>query len=68
MKRNLEKHYIIWILLEFLIFLINLRAVGTKAPASQLKEKIVSDYRESERQNMHKILDEYVRFCLQMGV
>ncbi len=32
------------------------------------KEKIVSDYLESERQNMHQILDEYVRFCLQMGV
>ncbi|KAE7999502.1 hypothetical protein FH972_003922 [Carpinus fangiana] len=42
--------------------------MGTKAPASQLKEKIVSDYRETERQNMHQILNEYVRFCLQMGV
>ncbi|XP_059456952.1 U-box domain-containing protein 33-like isoform X2 [Corylus avellana] len=42
--------------------------MGTKAPASKLKEKIVSDYRETERQNMHQILDEYVRFCLQMGV
>ncbi|XP_059456549.1 U-box domain-containing protein 33-like [Corylus avellana] len=42
--------------------------MGTKAPASKLKEKIVSDYQETERQNMHQILDEYVRFCLQMGV
>ncbi|XP_059456956.1 U-box domain-containing protein 33-like [Corylus avellana] len=42
--------------------------MGTKVPASKLQEKIVSDYRKTERQNMHQILDEYVRFCLQIGV
>ncbi|CAI8613163.1 unnamed protein product [Vicia faba] len=42
--------------------------MGAKFPASSLKEQEVRAYREIERQNMHKTLDEYVRICYRMGV
>lgn len=42
--------------------------VGAKFPASSLKEQEVRAYREIERQNMHKTLDEYLRICYRMGV
>ncbi|WCJ22783.1 U-box domain-containing protein kinase family protein [Euphorbia peplus] len=41
--------------------------LGTKFPASSLKEQEVRAYREIERQEMHKLLDEYTLFCLQFG-
>ncbi|XP_048321186.2 U-box domain-containing protein 33 isoform X2 [Ziziphus jujuba] len=42
--------------------------MGTKFPASSLKEQEVKAYREIERQNMLKILDEYLVLCRRMGV
>ncbi|PON92089.1 GPCR kinase [Trema orientale] len=42
--------------------------MGTKFPASSLKDQEVRAYREIERQKMHKILDEYLVFCHRMGV
>jgi hypothetical protein len=42
--------------------------VGTKFPASSMKEQEVRAYREIERQNMQKILDAYLLFCGKMGV
>ncbi|KAK9910410.1 hypothetical protein M0R45_034375 [Rubus argutus] len=42
--------------------------MGTKFPASQMKDQEVRAYREIERQNMHKILDDYLRICRHMGV
>uniref|UniRef100_A0A5B6YJV6 RING-type E3 ubiquitin transferase n=1 Tax=Davidia involucrata TaxID=16924 RepID=A0A5B6YJV6_DAVIN len=42
--------------------------MGTKFPISQLEEKQVRAYREIERQNMHKLLDEYSMICDRAGV
>ncbi|XP_028770412.1 U-box domain-containing protein 33 isoform X2 [Neltuma alba] len=42
--------------------------MGTKFPASALKDQEVEAYRETERQNMHKILNEYLLICQRMGV
>ncbi|KAB1214360.1 U-box domain-containing protein 33 [Morella rubra] len=42
--------------------------MGTKFPASSLKEQEVWAYRKLERQNMQKILDEYLLICGRMGV
>ncbi|KAM4094701.1 hypothetical protein ACB094_06G214300 [Castanea mollissima] len=42
--------------------------VGARAPASKLKESIVREYRENERQKMQKTLDDYLLICRQMGV
>ncbi|KAJ7962401.1 putative U-box domain-containing protein kinase family protein [Quillaja saponaria] len=42
--------------------------MGTKFPASSLKEQEVAAYREIERQNMHKNLDEHLLICQRMGV
>ncbi|XP_057435649.1 U-box domain-containing protein 33-like isoform X2 [Lotus japonicus] len=42
--------------------------MGAKFPASSLKDQEVRAYREIERQNMHKTLDEYLRICQRMGV
>lgn len=42
--------------------------VGTKFPASSLKEQEVRAYREIERQNMHETLDDYLLICQRMGV
>uniref|UniRef100_A0A2N9H9X2 RING-type E3 ubiquitin transferase n=1 Tax=Fagus sylvatica TaxID=28930 RepID=A0A2N9H9X2_FAGSY len=42
--------------------------MGAKVPASSLKEKIVRDHQELERQEMQKIMDEYLQICHKMGV
>ncbi|XP_065859585.1 U-box domain-containing protein 33-like [Euphorbia lathyris] len=42
--------------------------LGTKFPASSLKEQEVRAYREMERHEMHKMLDEYVLFCRRFGI
>ncbi|EXB30880.1 U-box domain-containing protein 33 [Morus notabilis] len=42
--------------------------LGTRFPASSLKDQEVRAYREIERQNMNKILDEYLLLCRRMGV
>lgn len=42
--------------------------MGTKFPACSLQDHEVRAYREIERQDMHKVLDDYVAFCLRMGV
>ncbi|KAF3441506.1 hypothetical protein FNV43_RR15420 [Rhamnella rubrinervis] len=42
--------------------------MGTKFPASALKEQEVRAYREIEKQNMLKTLDEYIVLCRRMGV
>ncbi|KAK4578225.1 hypothetical protein RGQ29_028383 [Quercus rubra] len=42
--------------------------MGAKFPASSMKERELRAYRELERQNMQKILDEYLLICRQMGV
>ncbi|KAG6663518.1 U-box domain-containing protein 33-like [Carya illinoinensis] len=42
--------------------------MGTKFPASSMKEQEVRAYRKLERQNMQKILDDYLLICRQMGV
>ncbi|XP_040999759.1 U-box domain-containing protein 33-like [Juglans microcarpa x Juglans regia] len=42
--------------------------MGTKFPASSMKEQEVRAYREFERQNMQKILAEYLLICRRMGV
>ncbi|XP_021906273.1 U-box domain-containing protein 33 isoform X1 [Carica papaya] len=47
---------------------IPLTNLGTKFPASSLKEQVVRAYREIERQNMDEILEEYLRICRQVGV
>ncbi|XP_041028646.1 U-box domain-containing protein 33-like [Juglans microcarpa x Juglans regia] len=41
--------------------------MGTKFPASSMKEQEVRAYRELEKQNMQKILNEYLLICRQMG-
>ncbi|XP_054784245.1 U-box domain-containing protein 33-like isoform X2 [Prosopis cineraria] len=41
--------------------------MGTKFPASSLKEDEVEAYRELERQNMHKSINEYILFSSRMG-
>ncbi|KAG6666875.1 U-box domain-containing protein 33-like isoform X2 [Carya illinoinensis] len=41
--------------------------MGTKFPASSLKEQEVRAYREVEKQNMQKILNEYLLICHQMA-
>lgn len=43
-------------------------AVGTVLPVSAVKEEKVREHRETEKQNMDKILDEYLQMCNQMGV
>ncbi|XP_061341300.1 U-box domain-containing protein 33-like isoform X2 [Gastrolobium bilobum] len=42
--------------------------LGAKFPVSALKEQEVLAYREIERQDMHKTLDDYVLTCQKMGV
>jgi hypothetical protein len=42
--------------------------MGTKFRASSLKEQEVRAYREIEKQNMQKILNEYLLMCRVMGV
>lgn len=42
--------------------------VGTRFPASSVKEQEVQAFREIERQNMHKTLDDYLLICQRMGV
>ncbi|TQE00512.1 hypothetical protein C1H46_013868 [Malus baccata] len=42
--------------------------MGTKFPAHSLTNQQVRVHRETERQHMNKILDDYIRICLQMGV
>ncbi|XP_050249610.1 U-box domain-containing protein 33-like isoform X2 [Quercus robur] len=42
--------------------------MGTKFPASSMKEQEVEAYREIERQLMQKTLDEYLLICRRMGV
>ncbi|KAK2650289.1 hypothetical protein Ddye_017778 [Dipteronia dyeriana] len=42
--------------------------LGTKFPASSLKEQEVSAYRELERHDMQKVLDVYLAICRRMGV
>ncbi|XP_008232891.1 PREDICTED: U-box domain-containing protein 33 [Prunus mume] len=43
-------------------------SIGGWFPASSLKDEEVRAYREIERQNMNKILEDYLRICRQMGV
>ncbi|PQQ17296.1 hypothetical protein Pyn_08764 [Prunus yedoensis var. nudiflora] len=42
--------------------------MGGWFPASSLKDEEVRAYREIEKQNMNKILEDYLRICRQMGV
>ncbi|KAM2280342.1 hypothetical protein ACFX1S_041075 [Malus domestica] len=42
--------------------------MGTRFPASSLKDQEVRAYREIERQHMNKILDDYLCICRQMGI
>lgn len=42
--------------------------MGTKFPASKVKEQEVKAYREIGRQEMQKNLDKYLLLCLQSGV
>ncbi|KAK4849012.1 hypothetical protein QYF36_019742 [Acer negundo] len=42
--------------------------LGTKFPASSLKEQEVIAYRELERHDMQKVLDQYLAICRRMGV
>ncbi|KAL4621985.1 hypothetical protein ACB092_06G264800 [Castanea dentata] len=42
--------------------------MGAKFPASSMKERELRAYRELERQNMQKTLNEYLLICCQMGV
>ncbi|XP_021281280.1 U-box domain-containing protein 33 isoform X2 [Herrania umbratica] len=48
--------------------MIPLTDMGTKFPASKLKEQEVKAYWEIERQEMQKNLDKYLLLCLQSGV
>ncbi|XP_024175721.1 U-box domain-containing protein 33 isoform X1 [Rosa chinensis] len=43
-------------------------SLGTKFPASQVNPQEVRAYREKERQDMQKLLDDYLRICRAMGV
>ena len=47
---------------------ICLSLVGAKFPASSGEDHEVKAYREIEKQNMHKILDDYLCICQRMGV
>ncbi|XP_010255340.1 PREDICTED: U-box domain-containing protein 33-like isoform X2 [Nelumbo nucifera] len=42
--------------------------MGTKFPASKVKEQEVGAYRELEEQRMHNILNEYLVICINQGV
>lgn len=42
--------------------------MGGRFPVKSLTETEVNAYRESERQNMHKILDKYLHICSRAGV
>ncbi|XP_057980035.1 U-box domain-containing protein 33 isoform X2 [Malania oleifera] len=48
--------------------LIPLSEFGTRLPASRVTEQQVTAYQKIERQNMHKILDDYLVMCHQRGV
>ena len=50
------------------MFLLFCFAVGVKFPASKLEEQEVKAYWEIKRQEMLKILDQYLLLCLQRGV
>lgn len=49
-------------------FLPFLSPVGTKFHAATVDEELVRTYREKQKAKTEKILDEYLRICLQKGV
>ena len=60
-----------WFCIWFLVIEINVLtwfAVGMRFPASSLDEYQVKAYWKMERENMLKILDEYLLICRQIGV
>ena len=42
--------------------------MGSKFPASKVTEQIVKEYRQHEREKMHKCLDEYMNLCSEQKV
>lgn len=56
------------LLIHFGFAIVLCTAVGAKFHESSLEEQEVRAYREIERKNMHKMLDEYLLFCQQMRV
>lgn len=42
--------------------------VGTKFPANSLEKEEVRAYREFEKQNLPRVMNEYILYCLQEGV
>ncbi|XP_030513673.1 U-box domain-containing protein 33-like isoform X2 [Rhodamnia argentea] len=47
---------------------IRMEGLGAEIPVSSATEQMVRAHRETERRNMHILLDEYLRICSQMGV
>lgn len=43
-------------------------AVGGKFPANQVGERELKAFREQESKQMHKLLDDYLQICAQVGV
>ncbi|KAI4369880.1 hypothetical protein MLD38_018277 [Melastoma candidum] len=54
-------------LLHVLVPSATIPMMGAEVPASSAKAQVVRAHRESERQNMHKALNVYHRFCVKMG-
>ncbi|KAI3441787.1 E3 ubiquitin ligase (RING-type E3 ubiquitin transferase) (Serine/threonine-protein kinase) [Psidium guajava] len=47
---------------------IRMQELGAEIPVSSAAEQMVRAHRETERRNMHILLDEYLRICSQMGI
>lgn len=60
----------LFVVCQILVLMFNsvLFVVGTKFPVSSLKDQQVRAHWEVERQNMYKILHEYLLLCCRMGV
>lgn len=42
--------------------------MGIDLPVSAVTNEMVREHREVERHSMHKLLDEYINICSQVGV
>lgn len=52
----------------FICFILSWSIVGGKFPVSKLKDEEVKAYHDQERQDMQKILDNYLLICRRAGV
>lgn len=48
--------------------ILNFIPVGGKFPAHKIKRQVVEEYRQHEREKMHKCLDDYMTVCSELKV